>query len=273
MQSKKANENLIYIFIWLIVISLPVFTLRNLDDFSWTKVLIELLRLLPFSLIFIINNSILVPMLLFKKKNLQYLLYLSVIILVITYFFDSSKFIHDALSPADFDPHDIPPPPFDGPGPMNPMHPPMHGHPHQKVGFSGKMFDWVIISYLVVGFNSAIKFVFKRQEEEQQIEVQKKIHLQTELSFLRNQISPHFFMNTLNNIHALIEIDQVQAKESVIQLSKLMRYLLDGSKEGIATIKAEIEFLQSYIDLMRLRYSDRVKIEVTFDVKKQNLKK
>ena len=79
-------------------------------------------------------------------------------------------------------------------------------------------------------------------------------------------------MNTLNNIHALIDIDTNQAQVAVIKLSKLMRYLLTESQQGKAPIKDEFDFLNSYIDLMRLRYSDRVKISVELNVEKPEKK-
>jgi len=69
-------------------------------------------------------------------------------------------------------------------------------------------------------------------------------------------------MNTLNNIHALVDIEPEQAKNTILELSKLMRYVLyDGSRPTIPLVK-ETEFLKHYIALMRLRYSDSVRIDV-----------
>jgi len=67
-------------------------------------------------------------------------------------------------------------------------------------------------------------------------------------------------MNTLNNIHALVDIDPDQAKESIVELSRLMRYILyEGDKPTIPLSK-EVEFLEHYVSLMRMRYADTVKI-------------
>ena len=95
----------------------------------------------------------------------------------------------------------------------------------------------------------------KRKEVEKQ-------NLKNELAFLRNQVSPHVFMNTLNNIHALVDIDGDNAKEAIIKLSKMMRYLLYDSDEGETTLAKEVEFIQSYLDLMKLRYPADVKVNV-----------
>jgi LytS/YehU family sensor histidine kinase len=71
-------------------------------------------------------------------------------------------------------------------------------------------------------------------------------------------------MNTLNNIHALIDINSEDAKESVIKLSKLMRYLLYDTEEGKTTLAKEIEFIKSYVDLMKLRFTSHVSVNLSF---------
>lgn len=262
MISKKHRENLIYLSIWLTVFALPVFTLRGESNFSWERVIIEWFRILPFLLIFILNNNGLVPFFLFRKKNLQYLLILTIAVVLISLLFDNFRHIQEYLMPErppHFGNNDL----FDRPPPPGKRMPKPEPY---SLSIMGRLIDRIIISYLVVGFNTAVKFVFKHQEEEKKQEEQKKIHLQTELSFLRQQISPHFFMNTLNNIHALIEIEASHAQAAIIKLSKLMRYLLTESQQGKAYIKDEFDFLNSYIDLMRLRYSDRVKISVDLNI-------
>lgn len=71
-------------------------------------------------------------------------------------------------------------------------------------------------------------------------------------------------MNTLNNIHALIDYSKKDAKDAVLRLSKMMRYLLYDSEQGRTTLQKEIEFLNSYIDLMRLRLTESVDLTVQF---------
>ena len=69
-------------------------------------------------------------------------------------------------------------------------------------------------------------------------------------------------MNTLNNIHALIDIDTDEAKDSIIRLSKFMRHLLYDSEAEKIPIKKQIDFIQNYVELMRLRYSDKLQIDL-----------
>lgn len=245
---KNKSENIIYLIIWLIVIFLPVFTLQGARNFSQTKVYMEWIRLLPFLLIFIINNSLLVPKLLMNKKTVIYGISAFILVVGVTL---ASPYLR-SLQNIIFDWHQ-----------QVPRRIPLRA---QGTTLEYKMATNILISFLVIGFNNAIKLLIKREKEEKQREQKDKIHLETELSFLRNQISPHFIMNTLNNIHALIRFDADQAQKSVVKLSTLMRHLLRDSKSGTATIESEFEFIKSYIDLMRIRYSEKVKIDVNLDV-------
>lgn len=100
------------------------------------------------------------------------------------------------------------------------------------------------------------------QKEKMQKELEKQ-HLSTELSMLKNQISPHFFFNTLNNIYSLTEIDTAAAQQAILKLSRLMRYLLYETNHESAPLQREVDFLTDYIDLMRLRLSERVVVSVS----------
>ena len=84
------------------------------------------------------------------------------------------------------------------------------------------------------------------------------------MDYLKYQINPHFFMNTLNNIHALIDIDTECAKSAVIELSKMMRYVLYDSGRELIPLNKDLQFLQNYIELMRIRYTDTVDIRVEY---------
>jgi sensor histidine kinase YesM len=118
------------------------------------------------------------------------------------------------------------------------------------------------ISLLIAGFNTAIAVTNRWFTEEQARKEIEKEHIQSELAFLQNQVSPHFFMNTLNNIHSLIETDQKLAQNAVLKLSEMMRYLLYESGRGTTTLAREIEFLRSYVKLMQLRVDESVNVRL-----------
>ena len=84
---------------------------------------------------------------------------------------------------------------------------------------------------------------------------------QAELSNLRNQINPHFLLNTLNNIYALTAFDTPKAQEAIQELSKMLRHILYDYQQPTVSLNDEIEFLQNYVNLMRIR------LPLTVDIK------
>jgi LytS/YehU family sensor histidine kinase len=122
--------------------------------------------------------------------------------------------------------------------------------------------DNLIICILLVGAGTTVKLMSKWLHEESLRKDAEKEQLKTSLALLRHQVSPHFFMNTLNNIHALVEIDSGKAQDAIERLSILMRYLLYDSAQSTIELKEEIEFINSFVSLMQLRHSDEVEIKI-----------
>ncbi|MBE0646392.1 MAG: histidine kinase [Bacteroidales bacterium] len=260
----KRSENFLYLLIWLIVGLIPVFILRGNDNFSWSRLVIEWFRVLPFLLVFFVNNSLLVPRLLFRRKTLLYLAFISMSIVGIALLFEYLKPFLDYLSP-NAPPPPQPPPFGNHPNavlPPWPDRPAPYGYGLGNPQIWRQLVEQMLISFLVVGFNTAIKFVFKQQEDDQNNEKQQKMYLQSELSFLRQQISPHFFMNTLNNIHALVDLNSQEAKEAIIKLSQLMGYMLYESQSEKISVQKEMAFIKNFVELMRIRFTEDVNIDL-----------
>lgn len=252
----KRGETIVYIILWLTVLLMPVFFSQS-DGSDWNRIIHEWIKIIPFLIIFLLHNYLLFPTLLMQKK---YLLYFASTIFIILAISAITMLIGREVGPN----RGILPQPMD-----LPRHPPkpmaVDDLPSIRLRiWQMLLFNDFIISILVIGFNSAIKLTIKWQAEEQKNKELEKQKLKTELAFLKNQVSPHFFMNTLNNIHALIDINSEDAKESIIKLSKLMRYLLYDSEQGKTTLAKEIEFIKSYVDLMKLRFTKQVKLELSF---------
>ncbi len=248
----KTGELLIYVIMWLVVYSMPFLLSQDSSGINWSNIKQEWLRISPFFIVFLVHNSIIFPHLFSAKKRIWYFIAIFLLLLIISYLWVTvSRGIHQ--------PPDVPPmhirPDFAPPGDLPRIRPKSFAQLFSEVFF---------VSFLVVGFNAAIKIAVKWQHEEQKNKELEKEKLQTELAFLKNQVSPHFFMNTLNNIHALIDVNAENAKEAIIKLSKLMRYLLYDSEQGKTTLQKEIDFIQNYVDLMKLRFSEKVKIELSF---------
>lgn len=129
----------------------------------------------------------------------------------------------------------------------------------------------VLLTVAVLVFNGFVRLYFTTIRNERLMKELEQQALSSELEYLKSQINPHFFMNTLNNIHALIDVDRKKAQNSIIYLSKMMRYMLYESSSKFVTLEKEIAFLQSYIDLMRLRYTDKLNIRTEFDYSGANV--
>ncbi|WP_347158070.1 sensor histidine kinase [Pontibacter chitinilyticus] len=121
----------------------------------------------------------------------------------------------------------------------------------------------VLATLFVVGISTSITTVKKWQKDteiRQLLEQQKTI---SELSLLKAQINPHFFFNTLHSIYALTMLNVDTAREALHTLSRMMRYVLYETQSGTTLLSKEVEFLQDYINLMKLRLTE--KVNVTFD--------
>lgn len=96
--------------------------------------------------------------------------------------------------------------------------------------------------------------------------------LQSELQHLHYQLQPHFFFNSLNNIYSMIDISPEQAKTSIHSLSKLMRYMLYETNMELVPLSKEIDFMTKYIDLMKLRVSDKTTVRYYFPTEDTNIR-
>jgi len=120
----------------------------------------------------------------------------------------------------------------------------------------------VTITALVIGISTAMTAIQKWQKDNQERKELEKDKVTSELSFLKAQINPHFFFNTMNNIYVLTEEDPKVAGEAIHQLSKMMRYLLYDTQQDKNMLSQEIAFVKNYISLMKLRLTDVVKINI-----------
>lgn len=124
----------------------------------------------------------------------------------------------------------------------------------------------------VISFFTAIKLTIDWLRESSKLHDLEKRQLKTELRFLRSQVSPHFFFNTLNNIYSLTLEKSDQAPEVILKLSELMRYLLYATKKQRQDLTSEINCIKNYIDLERIRFDDSLKIEMNISGDLDNCK-
>jgi len=259
----KISEFILVALVWLVIIAAPFF-MNDENNFEWQRLFNRLEVNIPIFLVFILNRFILVPYVLNKKKRLLYIgAVLGVVVMATfgSYIFDKKNYNPRYIPPLESQRNDIvkpgpPPHVFKNPKQLPPkMRPPM---PDRVPPF----LNVLLFSLLIVGFDTGLMTSFRLAKTEREKARLEKENIENQLAFLRNQISPHFFMNTLNNIHAQIDIDSEEAKESIIKLSKLMRHILYESEVEKISIKKEMEFIENYVGLMKLRFPDKVRVNL-----------
>ncbi len=271
------QEHVTYIAMWLLLFSTPMLILiihassnSNLDIDWWTIMHIEEILAMYF-VAFLVHNFLLAPMLLYKQQTWRYVC--SILILVVAFIALQSwirPIMHEqqrhrprAEMPmmqryykADNFRDDRPRPQFDD----RPR--PQFKEPHPFIG-PAELTNTLALIFLM-GMNLGVKLYYKTDKDRNRMQQLEKENLKQRLNYLRYQISPHFFMNTLNNIHALVDIEPEKAKKSIVELSKLMRHILYDGDTNISPLSDEVQFLQNYIALMKMRFTGMVKVNTDF---------
>ncbi|MCI7474881.1 MAG: histidine kinase [Prevotella sp.] len=276
------KEHTIYSAIWAMLYASPVINIYTRMagnpriTFSWTEILHAWEYTSTWLVMFAIHNFLLLPLLLRKRKTGTYLCLSFLILLTgmfITYLnrpmhknqnktrmeaeWEADSLAYERVAavrlgdgrycspqnpmrrkPLDFQPID--PLPMLGPG--------------ELVAFFGGL--------LLMGMNLGVKLYFMSQRDRERQKIIDQRNLEQQMEYLKYQVNPHFFMNTLNNIHALVDIDPERAKTTIVELSKMMRHILYEGSKKLIPLTREMEFLNLYVQLMRLRYTRKVHINV-----------
>lgn len=253
MQSKKIPGIVIilaHIISWIGVLTLlnffsTPFPKRNQND-VYTQILI-ILTIISF---FYLNYFFLIPQFLAKRK---FILYIIIILFTIPLFTYTGEFIlylnrtinteqNATQRESEFKE-------------FREQHP----HPPKKSSAS-RGFSIFLITFLI---STGIKMThewFKYDKQKREVENDK---LKAELSMLKAQINPHFFFNVLNNICSLARSKSDKTETAIIKLSQLMRYNIYDQKEDKVNLKNEVQFIEDYIDIQKMRIADSVKITFT----------
>lgn len=276
------KEHIIYSTIWAMLYASPVINIYTRMagnpriTFSWNEILHAWEYTSTWIVMFTIHNFLLLPILLKKRKTGTYLCLSFLILLTGMFITYLNRPMHksqyktrmeaewkaDSLAyervaavrlgdgrycspqnpmrrkPLDFQPID--PLPMLGPG--------------ELVAFFGGL--------LLMGMNLGVKLYFMSQRDRERQKIIDQRNLEQQMEYLKYQVNPHFFMNTLNNIHALVDIDPERAKTTIVELSKMMRHIMYEGSKKLIPLTREVEFLNLYVQLMRLRYTRKVHINV-----------
>lgn len=208
-------------------------------EFWWKQLLFAMIL----AIAYFINAFYFVPSFLLKNKVAQYILVLIVSVIVILalallieHALQLPRLIHEIIRP---------------------------DKPYTPKGWFRFDFPGLLITLLTFGISTSSVLLRKGQQDSLLRKELEKQQVSTELSFLKAQINPHFFFNTLNNIYALTTLDVELAQKAIHMLSAMMRYVLYDARKEYVLVSQEIRFIENYIELMKLRLPSKAK--VTFE--------
>jgi two-component system, LytTR family, sensor kinase len=250
--SNNQTKILLHILVWLMFFSIPLF------NFVFSNHTINYTFFIVISLcvcVFYVNFSLLVPKYLIQKKWFWFFFFL-----LMLFFTHCSIFLQIE--------------PF-VPGSVNIDK--MSKEIRDQINTNSflKIFPGILLFVLMISVSSFLKIYevwnenFKRQKE---IESENRT---TELNFLKSQLNPHFFFNSLNTIYSLSISKSEKTSEAILNLSELMRYMLGDKKDNSISRKVrlidELEYIKNYISLQKLRITPNNKIEFTIEGKTENV--
>lgn len=234
-----------HIVFCVVILAIPMFAMSTGKDWDSRFYINYLLRVGSLILVFYINYLYLIDNFLFKRKFVAY--FSSNILIAI-----AMVLLHNTLSEviwiageasASVKQY------IDG---ARPKPPPIE---FRMIGDFSSMI-------LFIGMSVALKATTRWYKDSINLEAIKASQLEADLRNLRSQLNPHFLFNTLNNIYSLVVTDTKKAQESIYRLSNLLRFVLYDNNDKFIPVDKELGFTQNYIDLMKLRLSQNINLNV-----------
>lgn len=238
MRKNKALQYIIQIIGWGIVFGFPLFfTWKESEVMTWTRYLGYVFVPVTFMIVFYLNYFLFINRILFRRSLLQFLLVNLLLFVALNLGLDWWHHYYFAHYVAKEAHHAGPP----------------------KLMF-------MLRDMMMMGLTAALSVAIRMTENWYVIEGEKqeleKARTEAELQNLKSQLNPHFLFNTLNNIYSLIALDPDRAQYAVHDLSRMLRHILYENKQQFVSLDQELVFMKSYIELMSLRLSDKVDLQV-----------
>ncbi|MBQ7690555.1 MAG: histidine kinase [Muribaculaceae bacterium] len=246
---KLSNRELtLHVLCWGIVLFIPLFFFGPHDtgDLLMRRFLRGLGGPLSYMVLFYLNYLWLVPRLYFNdRKRMFFIINLVSVGVCLGFMFEWWELTRDLLADKVS---------------QQPTGKMRHGPRLPMLFYNG------ISLILVVGLSLAISMSRRWQQIENARKAAEQSRMEAELTNLHNQLNPHFLLNTLNNIYALIAFDTAKAQTAVEELSHLLRHALYENQHPYVPLFKEVEFIHNYIELMKIRVSNDVTIVTDIDV-------
>ena len=255
---KKLTRILLHILIWTVIFAtMTLMSLHPDNAFSWVRNLPFIITFLFLVCFFYLNADYLFVKLIPNKKYLLYILAIGTILLLYIYF---HHYIFSLFFQLDFfHGPEIPrkgPPPFEA-LPFMPEKRRMIPIRRITLPLTQFLLFWVLSSCYRLAYEWMS--LNKRNKE---IEAEKSI---IELAYLKAQINPHFILNTLNTIYSLSLKGSEKASDAILLYSEVIRYIFDKIDINLVPLQEEIDYINNYIDLQVLRFTDTLHIEFTIE--------
>ena len=246
MDKNKKITVFLHLLVWFVLFSMPYVLWYGQDQEISRLIAHFWIPLVLYAIIFYLNYFVLIERFLFTKKTVLFII-INVVLII------SFSFLREQIEITFF--QDI----------------------VRKTSRPGPPLAMIIymqlLSYLPpLLFAIAIKTTKRWAQTETERKQAANYKLQSELQILHYQLQPHFFFNSLNNIYAMVDVSPDQAKKSIHSLSKLMRYMLYETNMELVPLSKEIDFMKKYIDLMKLRVSDKTTVNHRFPSEETGVK-
>ncbi len=237
-------EVLTHLIGWGILIGFPFFFFgKNGEPFHWAVYLRHCVVPVFFLIVFYLNYFVLIPTYLFNEQVKKFLVINLVLIIVISLGLHLWQMYSYMLMETSKEAT-------------------KHHGPPAWVFYTRDLLSLILTAALSV----AIKMTGHWMRIENARREAEKARTEAELKNLRNQLNPHFLLNTLNNIYALIAFDSDKAQLAVQELSKLLRYVLYDNQQTFVPLGREMDFIRNYIELMRIRLTPNVTVETQINI-------
>lgn len=135
-----------------------------------------------------------------------------------------------------------------------------------SISYNLQVMILVISELIVVLISSLMKVAEGKYEYEKKYQETQNQFLESELQYLKSQVSPHFLLNTLNNIYSFAVVQSPETPNAILKLSTLLKYFLYESSRQKITISRELEMIQAYIDLFQLRFQYALPVSTHFSI-------
>lgn len=286
-KGQKRTELGVYAVLWLILFSAPVLSMyigsstMHHGNYNWPRIVEAWQLLAMFAVAFALHNFLLAPLLVYRNRKWCYLILVLIgLVCFETYQCSTRPRLRkrppiERMRPGapNADNRRTPPPDWSRDKNLpkgEQQYRPKFDEP--PLVFGGRDSVAFIIMVLLLALNIGVKAFFKSSDDRKRMRELERENLHQQLEYLKYQVNPHFFMNTLNNIHALVDIDPEQAKCTIEVLSHLMRYVLYEGNKPLVPLQRELDFLNNYMELMRIRYDDDVRINMDLPHKVPDIK-